>query len=99
MLGTTEIALLVGAAILLFGVDKLPKLARSAGQAKKEFMVGQAEADIAAERAREEARRRAETTVINADMATTATGIPQAPAVPDPITGAPGPTTPAQPRT
>ena len=47
MLGTTEIALIVGAAILLFGVDKLPKLARSAGQAKKEFMVGQAEADIA----------------------------------------------------
>jgi sec-independent protein translocase protein TatA len=59
MLGTTEIALLVGAAVLLFGVDKLPKLARSAGQAKKEFMVGQAEADIAAEKAREEARKAA----------------------------------------
>lgn len=59
MLGTTEIALLVGAAVLLFGVDKLPKLARSAGQAKKEFMVGQAEADIVAEQAREEARKRA----------------------------------------
>ena len=57
MLGTTEIALLVGAAVLLFGVDKLPKLARSAGQAKKEFMVGQAEADVAAEKAREEARK------------------------------------------
>jgi sec-independent protein translocase protein TatA len=60
MLGTTEIALLVGAAVLLFGVDKLPKLARSAGQAKKEFLVGQAEADVAAERARQEARTRAE---------------------------------------
>ena len=48
--------LLVGAAVLLFGADKLPKLARSAGQAKKEFMVGQAEADVAAEKAREEAR-------------------------------------------
>ncbi len=59
MIGTTEIALLVGAAVLLFGVDKLPKLARSAGQAKKEFMVGQAEADIAAEQTREEARKRA----------------------------------------
>jgi len=59
MIGTTEIALLVGAAVLLFGVDKLPKLARSAGLAKKEFMVGQAEADIAAEQTREEARRRA----------------------------------------
>jgi sec-independent protein translocase protein TatA len=62
MIGTTEIALLVGAAVLLFGVDKLPKLARSAGQAKKEFMVGQAEADIAAEQAREEARKRAAAT-------------------------------------
>ncbi|HYZ15653.1 MAG TPA: twin-arginine translocase TatA/TatE family subunit [Candidatus Acidoferrum sp.] len=60
MLGTTEIALIVGAAVLLFGVDKLPKLARSAGQAKKEFLVGQAEADVAAERARQEARTRAE---------------------------------------
>ncbi|MGB8265146.1 MAG: twin-arginine translocase TatA/TatE family subunit [Candidatus Velthaea sp.] len=55
-----EIALVVGAAILLFGADKLPKLARSAGQAKKEFMVGQAEADIAAEKVREDARKRAE---------------------------------------
>jgi sec-independent protein translocase protein TatA len=59
MLGTTEIALLVGAAVLLFGVDKLPKLARSAGQAKKEFMVGQAEADVAAEKAREDAKKAA----------------------------------------
>jgi TatA/E family protein of Tat protein translocase len=49
--------LVVGA--LLFGADKLPKLARSAGQAKKEFLVGQAEADEAAARAREEARQRA----------------------------------------
>jgi len=49
--------LVVGA--LLFGADKLPKLARSAGQAKKEFLVGQAEADEAAARAREEARLRA----------------------------------------
>jgi sec-independent protein translocase protein TatA len=56
-----EIAMIVGAAILLFGADKLPKLARSAGQAKKEFMVGQAEADVAAERVRDEARKRAET--------------------------------------
>ncbi len=55
-----EIALLVGAAVLLFGVDKIPKLAKSAGLAKKEFMIGQAEADIAAERVREEARRTAE---------------------------------------
>jgi sec-independent protein translocase protein TatA len=54
-----EIAMVVGVAVLVFGADKLPKLARSAGQAKKEFLVGQAEADIAAEQAREEARRAA----------------------------------------
>ena len=53
-----EIALIVGAAVLLFGADKLPKLARSLGNAKKEFMVGQAEADLAAERARDEARQK-----------------------------------------
>lgn len=55
-----EIALIVGAAVLLFGADKLPKLARSAGQAKREFVVGQAEADAEAERIRVEARLRAE---------------------------------------
>jgi sec-independent protein translocase protein TatA len=51
--------LVVGA--LLFGAEKLPKLARSAGQAKKEFLMGQAEADEAAAKAREEARQRAAT--------------------------------------
>ena len=56
-----EIALIVGAAVLLFGADKLPKLARSLGNAKKEFMVGQAEADVAAERAKEDARQKVET--------------------------------------
>jgi TatA/E family protein of Tat protein translocase len=50
--------LVIGA--LLFGAEKLPKLARSAGQAKKEFMMGQLEADEAAARAREEMRLRSE---------------------------------------
>jgi sec-independent protein translocase protein TatA len=50
--------LVVGA--VLFGADKLPKLARSAGQAKKEFMMGQIEADEATAKAREEARLRME---------------------------------------
>jgi sec-independent protein translocase protein TatA len=58
-----EIAILVGAAVLLFGADRVPKLARGIGQAKKEFMVGQAEADVAAERARAEARAQAEANV------------------------------------
>ncbi len=60
-----EIAILVGAAVLLFGADRVPKLARSIGQAKKEFTVGQAEADVAAERARSEARARAEADAAN----------------------------------
>ncbi|MGC1381473.1 MAG: twin-arginine translocase TatA/TatE family subunit [Candidatus Baltobacteraceae bacterium] len=51
--------LVVGA--LLFGAEKLPKLARSAGQAKKEFLMGQVEADEAAAKAREEARQRSAT--------------------------------------
>jgi len=38
-----EILIIAGAAILLFGADKVPKLARGLGQAKKEFMAAQAE--------------------------------------------------------
>jgi len=68
-----EIALIVGAAVLLFGADKLPKLARSLGNAKKEFMVGQAEADVAAERAKEDARRTAETEKTGTTTTTTTT--------------------------
>ena len=52
------IGIIVLAAVVLFGADRLPKLARSAGQAKKEFLAGQAEADEAATRAREAARMR-----------------------------------------
>ena len=92
-----EIAALVGVAILIFGADKLPKLARSAGQAKKEFMVGQAEADVAAERAREEARRKAEAETAAASNASAVNGVGQPTIVPDPLTGAPGPTTVARP--
>ena len=98
MFSPMEIAAVVGVAILIFGADKLPKLARSAGQAKKEFLVGQADADLAAERAREEARLRAETESRAAAEARAAVnGVGGATAVPDPITGAPGPTTIAPP--
>ena len=31
------IAIIIGAAIILFGAERLPKLARSMGQARKEF--------------------------------------------------------------
>ncbi|SRR5579864_6380251 len=61
LLSPEIIGIVVVAAVLLFGAEKLPKLARSAGQAKKEFLMGQAEADAAADRAREQARVRAET--------------------------------------
>jgi len=36
-----EIAIIVGIAVLLFGADRIPKLARSMGQAKKEFEAAQ----------------------------------------------------------
>jgi hypothetical protein len=68
-------------------------------EAKKEFMVGQADADVAAERAREEARKRAEAEDRAAEATTTVSGAGQpGPLVPDPQTGAPGPTTVAPPR-
>ena len=69
MFSPMEIAAVVGVAILIFGADKLPKLAKSAGQAKKEFMMGQAEADVAAERAREEARAAASARATEAAVA------------------------------
>jgi Sec-independent protein translocase protein TatA len=56
--------------VLLFGADRVPKLARGLGQAKKEFMVGQAEADVAAERVRAEARAQAEANATNTVIAT-----------------------------
>jgi TatA/E family protein of Tat protein translocase len=60
LLSPEIIGIIVIGAVILFGAEKLPKLARSAGQAKKEFVLGQAEADEAAIRAREEARLREE---------------------------------------
>ncbi len=55
-----EIAILAGAAVLLFGGNKIRDVARGLGAAKKEFSVGQAEADVAHERAMAEARATAE---------------------------------------
>jgi sec-independent protein translocase protein TatA len=73
-----EIAILVGAAVLLFGADRVPKLARSLGQTKKEFMMGQAEADVAAERARAEVRAQAEANAVVVG----APSVPSEPAAP-----------------
>jgi TatA/E family protein of Tat protein translocase len=36
-----EIAIIVGIAVLLFGADRIPKLARSMGEAKREFEAAQ----------------------------------------------------------
>lgn len=97
MFSPIELVAVAGVAILIFGADKLPKLARSAGQAKKEFMVGQAEADVAAERAREEARLRAQTETAHAETSSSVSGIGQPTLVPDPLSGTAGPTTIARP--
>lgn len=40
-LGATELLIVLAIAMLLFGSSKLPKLARSLGEASKEFHKGQ----------------------------------------------------------
>jgi sec-independent protein translocase protein TatA len=85
MFSPMEIAAVVGVAILIFGADKLPKLAKSAGQAKKEFMIGQAEADVAAEKAREEARKTATANVEATAAAGTTPAAETHPGAPAPV--------------
>ncbi len=40
MIGTTEILIICGVVVLLFGSTAIPKLARSIGRARKEFEEG-----------------------------------------------------------
>jgi len=40
MLGTTEIVVIGGVVVLLFGASAIPKFAKSLGKAKKEFRDG-----------------------------------------------------------
>ena len=40
MLGTTEVIVVVGVVLVLFGARAIPKFARSVGQAKREFEKG-----------------------------------------------------------
>jgi Sec-independent protein translocase protein TatA len=52
MLAIIDPPIVIGIAVvglLLFGADKVPKLARSAGLAKKEFLMGQGPVDVPAE--------------------------------------------------
>jgi|TARA_B100000902_G_scaffold10483_5_gene12782 TatA/E family protein of Tat protein translocase len=43
MIGTTEIVILVIIAIIIFGANRIPELARNVGRAKGEFQAGMAE--------------------------------------------------------
>ena len=52
-LGTTELIILLVIVLILFGGAKLPQLARSLGQAKKEFHEGAAESKAAEAKAAE----------------------------------------------
>jgi sec-independent protein translocase protein TatA len=45
MVGGPQLLIILAIALLLFGGSKLPKLARSLGQAQQEFRKGTAEAD------------------------------------------------------
>ena len=47
-LGTTELIIILVVVLLLFGSTKLPKLARSLGEAQKEFKKGVVDADAPA---------------------------------------------------
>lgn len=44
-IGNTEIMLIIGALVLLFGASAIPKLARSIGRAKGEFQQARSEFD------------------------------------------------------
>src|SRR5271166_2738582 len=90
MLGGMEIPIIIGAAILLFGGSKIRDLARGLGAAKKEFKLGEAEADLAEERLRAQVRAQAE-----AGAAASGTTAP-APAAP-PAATPPVASPPAQP--
>jgi len=46
MIGTTEIVIIVGVVLVLFGATAIPKFARSLGRAKKEFEQGIKEGQI-----------------------------------------------------
>lgn len=58
--GTTEILLIVGAIVLLFGASKIPELARNIGRAKGEFKRGIEEGEQELEEDEDEEARQAE---------------------------------------
>ena len=55
MIGTTEVLVISGVVVLLFGASALPKFARNIGKARLEFEQGMKEArDMKSEAAKEE---------------------------------------------
>lgn len=48
MFSPIELAVVAGLGVLVFGAERLPKLARSAGQMRREFLEGQTEAQTGA---------------------------------------------------
>ena len=54
-IGTPEILIILGVIVLIFGSTQLPKLARSVGQAQKEFKQGLKEGAVDEDDGEEEA--------------------------------------------
>ena len=50
MIGTTELLIILGVVVLLFGATAIPKLARSIGKARAEFDKGVKEGEEKAEK-------------------------------------------------
>jgi sec-independent protein translocase protein TatA len=57
MIGTTEILVVSGVVVLLFGASSLPKFARNIGKARSEFEKGMKEAKETKETIEEEAKK------------------------------------------
>lgn len=53
-IGGIEVIALIGIVVLLFGASKIPEIARSTGEATKEFERGRKEAEEEVEQLREE---------------------------------------------
>lgn len=74
MPGTTEMMVILLIAVLLFGANKIPKLARSTGEAMGEFQKGREEVEQELEEMRDGAAEGADaSTVDSAESTETAT--------------------------
>ena len=73
-IGTTELMLVAGIALLLFGGTKLPEMMRGMGQGVKEFKKGMHEVTEPIEEVKEVIK---ETTNLTTDTATTTSDAPE----------------------